>query len=260
MDLQATSAEPSAPEGVEKQCVRVRVWIEILVIVICFFILLAQVQSRAFLIRSSFCTLVLSCAMPPLSYWQQQWVHLTRLLLGVVAPTHRCGRSCKAEDLSSENSADEHGHKNTAILQPVQRRQHANWRNSKEKTCYLCTDPFRTSTTEPFFHHPDLKEIYMHATCFCAFAAWHETQENLRETLLVWHKEVILQRSSRNVLVLEIVQRWQRVNRCKWICTLRLQHLCRPLLVHWHIFTIEARDETSSSSSLPPLLSSSSSD
>ena len=106
----------------------------------------------------------------------------------------------------------------------------------------------------------DLKEIYKHATCFCAFAAWHETQENLRETLLVWHKEVILQRSSRNVLVLEIVQRWQRVNRCKWICTLRLQHLCRPLLVHWHIFTIEARDETSSSSSLPPLLSSSSSD
>ena len=132
---------------------------------------------------------------------------------------------------------------------------------SEENPCYLCPDPACTGTTRPFFNHPDLKEIYMHATCFCAFAAWHETQENLRQTLLVWHREVVLPSKHCNVLALEVVRQWQRVKRCKWICTLRLQHLCRPLLLRWQHFAREAMGGNSSSSSedSPPALVDSSS-
>ena len=39
--------------------------------------------------------------MPPLSYWQQQWVRLTCLLLGVVAPTRRGGMKWYRRALTS---------------------------------------------------------------------------------------------------------------------------------------------------------------
>ena len=47
----------------------------------------------------------LASHMPQLSYWEQQWVRMTRLLLGVAAPTRRGGmRRCRRMMTSELNT------------------------------------------------------------------------------------------------------------------------------------------------------------
>ena len=58
--------------------------------------------------------------------------------------------------------------------------------HSMSSQCYACTDPGSIAQSHAYFWHPEASGIYMHTSCLLDFAAWYETQTNLRDILHAW--------------------------------------------------------------------------
>ena len=134
--------------------------------------------------------------------------------------------------------------------------------HSMSSKCYACTDPGSITPAHAYFRHPEASGIYMHTSCFLEFAAWYETQTNLRDILHAWALCSRRAHSLRSMRALESVRRWQREKWMEWADTMCTRSRCRRLFTLWaqEIFPPPMIDSSSESNDIfpPPMTDSSS--
>ena len=137
--------------------------------------------------------------------------------------------------------------------------------HSMSSKCYACTDPGSITPAHAYFWHPEASGIYMHTSCFLEFAAWYETQTNLRDILHAWALCSRRAHSLRSMRALECVRRWQREQREKWMewaDTMCTRSRCRRTFTLWtqEILAPPLIDYSSESNDIfpPPMTDSSS--